>query len=621
MTRLRPGLLALVGALCAAGLAAQNPPPVPVPAPALPASPVAPRDTALPGRPDAPRLNPDSVVPDSLSPDSFRAVLPLLGPPPGPLARGARVVFDEDSLHYLGALTLGELLARIPGVFLVRAGWYGQPEVIAYAGQGAASVELYWDGYALDPLGEDSSVIDVGRVSLGLVRRVEVEVLPSVLRVHLFSDIQSVRRPRTETSFSTGDAQTNTYRIRYLNRWRDGTGLGVGVNWFGTNGSGAPPAGATNLSIWLKGTWSPSPRIGVEYQLLRQSLNRDSLAPQGSGARLPGVDVRRSDGFVRAYAATRTDGLGLRLDALLGSSSYRDSVGGLQRSLAQGAAIVGYRGARWSAELTARVRDTRTPLDVQLRGSWVPVGPLTVSAYALRRTHLADSLGDRRSVEAGGTAELRLLRAFVLRGGLRWRDAVASPELLADTTQTVMDWSVGGGLHLRRLDLDVDLARHGSFTAPVFGVFSRQIPAGTFLLVRTVTAAFAARPTRYLTLSGWYRHPLDPITAAFEPPHHSRVALTLRSRFLPHYRRGIFDLVLQWGLEGWSRGVAGVDSSGADLRLEGATTVDYLLEVRLVGAVLFWTLRNAQIEQYSVVPGFEMPRGLQRFGVRWEFTN
>ena len=37
--------------------------------------------------------------------------------------------------------------------------------------------------------------------------------------------------------------------------------------------------------------------------------------------------------------------------------------------------------------------------------------------------------------------------------------------------------------------------------------------------------------------------------------------------------------------------------------------------------VLFWTMRNSQLERYDVVPGFEMPRGLQRFGVRWEFAN
>ena len=587
-----------------ASVLAQNPPPPPTPAS---------RDTGQVQRPD-------SVLPDSLSPDSFRAALPLLGPPPGPLPRGGRVVFDEDSLRYLGALTLGELLARIPGVFLVRAGWFGEPEVVAYAGQGAASVELYWDGFALDPLGEDSSAIDLGRVSLGLLRRVEVEVLPSVLRVHLISDVQPVRGARTETSFATGDAQTNTYGIRYLNRWRNGTGLGVGVNWFGTNGPTTAPADVANLAIWLKGTWSPSPKVGVEYQILRQDVQRDSLAIATTGAFLSGVDVRRTDSFVRAYAATRPDGLGLRLDALMGGSSYRDSAGGLERSLSQGAAVVGYRAASWSSEATARVRDDRTPLDLQLRGSWVPFGSVTLSGFALRRSHL----GDRRSIEAGGAGEFRPLRTWSLRAGIRWRDAVALPAVLADPTQQVTDWSLGAGFHGRRVDLDVDVARHGGFDAPVYSVFRRQLPFATSIDVTTLTAAFALRPTAYLTLSGWYRHPLDPIQAAFEPDHHSRLALTFRSKFLTTFRRGIFDVVGQIGLEGWSDGVAGrvrPEPTGAEIQLRGATVIDWLLEIRLVGAVLFWTMRNSQLERYDVVPGFEMPRGLQRFGVRWEFAN
>jgi hypothetical protein len=53
----------------------------------------------------------------------------------------------------------------------------------------------------------------------------------------------------------------------------------------------------------------------------------------------------------------------------------------------------------------------------------------------------------------------------------------------------------------------------------------------------------------------------------------------------------------------------------------GATAYDYLLEIRLVGAVLFWTLRNAGAERYEIIPGFHQARAKQRFGVRWEFTN
>ena len=100
-------------------------------------------------------------LPDSLSPDSFRPQLPPLGAPPGPVPQAGRLVFDRDALWFSGALTLGELLQRVPGVFLVRAGWFGRPEVVQYAGQGASSIEVVWDGYAMDPLGEDSTGLDL----------------------------------------------------------------------------------------------------------------------------------------------------------------------------------------------------------------------------------------------------------------------------------------------------------------------------------------------------------------------------------------------------------------------------------------------------------------------------
>jgi hypothetical protein len=557
----------------------------------------------------------EQATADTIPADSFRAVLPPLGPPPGPLPAAGRIVFDEDALRFLGVLTLGELLQHVPGVFLVRAGWFGQGETIGYAGQGAASIELFWDGLALDPLGEDSLGFDVGRIPLGLVRRVEVEVLPSALRVYLISDTQNVRRARTETSFATGDASTNTYRIRYLNRWAPGTGLGLGVSWFGTDGPSTSPGGASDLALWAKATWTPSARVGVEYQVLRYSMDRDALTPEGVPP-LAGVDVSRTDGFVRAFAATRDDGMGLRLDALMGASSYRDS-SGLEQTIRQGAAVAAYAAARWSAELTARARDARTPFEFRLRAAWQPVPFVTVAAHGARWSHL----GERRSMEAGASGELRPHRAFALYGALRWRDRVAAPAILTDTAQRTTDWRTGLRFRTRPVSLDVTVERHGFFDAPVWGTFAAQLPDGTDIDVTTLTAAWALWPLRYLGLIGWYRQPLDPIKAAFEPPHHTRAALRFQSRMLPRLRRGVFDLVVEMGIEGWSDGLAGHDTTGADVRLLGATTVDYLLEIRLVGAVLFWTLRNAAAERYGSLPGFDVARSLQRFGVRWEFTN
>ena len=621
MTLRAPGLLLAAALLVrAAELAAQNPQPLPPRADSARGAGPARRDT---GAAATPRR--DTIpLPDSLSPDSFRPQLPPLGAPPGPLPRAGRIVFDHDELWFSGAVTLGELLQRVPGVFLVRAGWFGRPEIIQYAGQGASSIEVYWDGFAMDPLGQDSTGLDLSELNLGLVQRAEVEVLPSVVRVYLYSDEQVVRKPRTETSFSTGDASTNSYRIRYLNRWKAGTGLDLGVNFQGSSGVTTSPGRSSDVTLWAKGSWIPTQRYGVAYQVISVSLDRDSVTLGTNPENLPFVPGRhahRTDTFLRGFIATRDDGMGLRLDAIAGGSSYTDTAA-LGREEMQGSAIVSYRAERWSTELTTRVRSSSTPLELELRGSMSPLALLTVSGYAINRSHL----GGRHSTDVGAQAELRPVGALALHGALRLRSAVGAPALLTDTAQKVTDFSAGVSLTTRRLDLDVSLARHGVFAPAVPGTFGPIMPGYPSFAVRTATLSLAWRPRAYLTFSGWYREPLvkgtaELHTSAYEPPHHSRVWATFRSRLLPVLRRGAFDFTAEVAMEGWSRGAWGADSAGAPLLLKGATILDYRVELRLLNAALFWSIRNARGERYSVIPGLNMPVGNQTYGVRWEFTN
>ncbi len=637
------GLLLAAVLLGAAAAGAQNP--TPAPPPSQPSTPAPrPADTTRAGVPrtDTTRLPPagaradttrpaappaagdttraDTVPPpDSLSPDTFRAQLPRLGAPPGPLPTPGRIVFDHDALWYSGALTLGELLERVPGVFLVRAGWYGRPEVVHYAGQGASSVQLFWDGFALDPLGRDSAGVDLSQISIGLLQRVEVEVLPTVLRVYLFSDGQPVRRARTETSFATGDASTNTYRIRYLNRWKDGAGVGVGVEYLGTDAGLAASGHSNNLTLWGKGTWAPSSRVGVEYQFVSASANRDAFMVNGAGGTqfaIGNPESHRTDMFLRGYVASRDDGMGLRFDALAGSTSYTDSLATLNRDQLQGAAIVGYRAEHWSGELTTRVRDTSTPFEVQLRAAASPFSALTLSGSADAQALVAG----RHSLDLSLGAEWRPWTALAVHAAGRMRNAVAAPAVLTDTAQRVTDLVAGASLSGRLLDLDVSVTQHGGFVAPLYGVFDSLVPAYPSQQVRTVTATFAFRPTLYLTLSGWVRQPLDPLSSAYEPPYHSRIWATFRSRLLPILRRNAFDFTAEVSMEGWSHGALGAQANGDPVLLAGATVFDYRAEMRLVGAALFWEYRNARAERYSVIPGVSMSQG-QRYGVRWEFTN
>jgi hypothetical protein len=58
-----------------------------------------------------------------------------------------------------------------------------------------------------------------------------------------------------------------------------------------------------------------------------------------------------------------------------------------------------------------------------------------------------------------------------------------------------------------------------------------------------------------------------------------------------------------------------------DVVMVGATPVTSILEIRIKSATLSWQFRNAFGASYETVPGFRMPRLLNLYGVRWNFTN
>ena len=543
----------------------------------------------------------------------------MLGPPPGPQPASRRYVFDQDAIHFSGVLSLGELLARVPGVFLVRSGWVGHAEAVSYAGQGPGSVELYWDGYALDPMGLDSAGFDLGRFDLGTLRRVEVEALPTVLRVYLVTDAAGPRRARTEASFGTGDASTNSYRLRYLNRWRGGTGIGIGATFNSTSGPAIASAGVSQLNLWVKGTWMPSDRVGVEYQVSSYGLQRDALLPSAADAaspEIPAANVRRTDMFVRAFGATRLDGTGLRFDAELGSSSYSDTTHVLDTLVNQAALDVSYRGRNWSTEAWGRVRDDLTPFDVGSRFAWSPLRALTLSSAGRRRARFGG--GGVSEVSAG--LELRPVDVVALHGELRWRGIADSAFAVSDTAQRVRDWSGGISYFSRKLTIDATLTRHDPFSTPSLGAFRRQLPGVVTAGATVTTVSYRYEPWRSFSISGWWSNPSND-SIPFEPKHHALTRFTFESRFLPHFRRGVFDFMAQVEIESWGRGTAGATSGATLARLPGATVWNYHFQFRLVGAIVYWTMRNALFQRYALVPGFQSPRGISRFGVRWEFTN
>ena len=135
--------------------------------------------------------------------------------PGSPQPQYSRMIFTRDSLEWSGSGTLGDLLDQVPGVYVWRAGWLMQPEMVSYRGRGATSVEYVLDGQPFLPMGPDSTGVDPGQFVLGMLDRVEIERWPDVLRVYLFTRDHDRLAPASRLAIGTGDQSVARYQATF----------------------------------------------------------------------------------------------------------------------------------------------------------------------------------------------------------------------------------------------------------------------------------------------------------------------------------------------------------------------------------------------------------------------
>ena len=559
----------------------------------------------------------DSAVSDTTEQDTLPrfTALPLDPVHPGPLPNGSRVTFTTDSFALSDTRTLSDLLMRIPGVYVARGGLYGQAEIVLFAGRGPAAIEVYWDGAPYLPLGRDSVYLDPARIPLAPLERVDVIVLPTMLRIYLVSRRQASTAALTEIGIATGQFNASGYRGAYLKRWRSGLGVSLVADWNDITG---PANSATttfhDANIWLKAEYAPSPKVGISYQRLGSNWKRaESVAPV-----VDPVTSRRVDQQVRFFLASREDGLGPRLDLTLATAKASQDSVVPNSSLSQANLELSILGSRASAAVIARTEDDRMPFVVEARGAWIPFHPITLSADARHATYALSRSGDRAHLSAGIAFPL----GFSAHGDIIWAKDLQAPLLSADAVQETTDMSGGVRWERHWITLEVGSARRDPF-----------VPAPEFATgLRSVTSLDETPPTNYLSvhgrirllpgfqIAGWY---YDPVRGggAYEPPTYARYALTFYSKFWRTFRSGIFALRAEAAVESWSGGASAGLSGSNPLTLAGATFINVNAQIRIAGVTIFWANRNSRAFPGSYVPGVDYPRNYQFYGVVWRFTN
>jgi TonB-dependent receptor-like protein len=558
-----------------------------------------------------------------------------------------RLVLDRDSIIWQNAETVSDLLTKVPGVFLLRGGWAGRPELPTYQAHGATSVEYLLDGIPYLPIGQDSVMVDPSMLPLSFLDRVEIEKVPGQLRVYMFTHRHDRQVPYSRIGIGAGDLQIARYQGVLEKRSARGLGFAAAFDHFSVPAQRGEKGSYSNTQGWLRLEYVPSARAGAELQVFSSGPDREPVLASGdspdtlSRAR----NGNRRDLQARIFFAGGHDGLGPRLDLVASRTSWTDHIEkdstrvvGIKvdtvgtvidtvadttyttrdhtRGVTQAGAVAAYRLPRASLEGTAFWRSTWTPLDVRVRGGLAPTRFFTASLEGVYLKHD----GSRTSKWATARAGIRLPLGWSASAVWRKGSEVASPAILADPAQDLDDRSLTAGWRWGFGEIEGSYSSNAGFRPIGYAQYPQLptiAPSGRTEWL-TVNARIA--PRQWIVLDGWYSTPQGRRPEG-QPPTHSIVNATIQSKFLPTFPSGIFNLKLQISMEGWSPGVLGRDSLGTAVELRGATFFRGYIGLQIGSFTVYYDRYNLAGTRLDWVRGMRPPPYASTFAVRWEFLN
>ena len=540
-------------------------------------------------------------------------------------APGAETVYwwSRDAIFQSNAQTLAELLEVVPGVTSYRTAFLASPAVVAYLGD-ITRIRVFYDGLeivSLDP--RTGRVHDLVEVPLWSAEEVRVERAAGELRVHMRSWRVSLTTPVTRTDVYTGDEDANLYRGFFGRRFRNGLGFQVGAQQYSTS-SRRNLGGGDELSLlarvgWARGAWS------VDAFVNRARRNREAQRRTLDATRgIPGLEATRTDAYVRAAYGDPDRGPWAQLIA--GSHEFDETTPNTgtappedpeapvpspdtARSRAQYVATGGVAlgDVRLSAANRLQVFEGRRVNGQSARLAY-DRGPLAISLFAerspidsVRRADLTGRFDITNYLWVGGSA------------AQRWEDPAKSDALDARA------YRAEAGVRVGRLNVSGGLlARDSVVIAPAM-LFEQDY----------VARGDGAIAGPFLSLRGglWRDINVDAFgvmwgedTGPYRPRYQSRVQLYLATRWLSRFPSGNFGFILS-GTHDYKAAACFPTSTGGCERSDHSRTISTLMEIRILRAALTWEFQNVRLAQYERVPGFQMPRGVNFYGVRWEFLN
>ncbi len=553
---------------------------------------------------------------------------------PRPPAIGEPYAWDRSRLFASGALTLGELIDRIPGVTSFRAGWISAPEMAALNGR-FGRVRIFLDGIEVDALNTRlNGQHDLSLVDLWHLEDATVEVGADEVRVHLRSWRVVSTTPVTRIDIHTGDLQTNSYRGFYGRRFPGGQVVQLGGNHYATADRRTSEAG-DQTSLWgrigiARNNWSVDASVLRSGRKFTERLSDETPTTDT----LPTLDGLSTITIGRFAWGDPMSGLWVQALGSTQSFSIRNPLSIVIDSVA-GPGGGGPGGSEQEPDTLDVPNDT-----TRSRPQWVltggsNVGPLRLSALArVRRWEgkLSVSPAIRVGYEAGrltlsllgerspldsvqrleGGAHVNLGGRFAVSGTVSRFSPIESanaPASLAMRAEV--------GMRAARMWLSVGALRRDTSFLPAAIAFDTAFLSGEQRASNGIFTTMRGKFYRDIGLD--FSAMRYGSAGIYRPQYETRSRFYLDSDMRNRFPSGNLSILLAVTHD--YRSEALFPTATGFVESSQYRTWSAELEIRLLTATISFQYRNFLGAEYQQVPGFTMPSITAIYGIRWTFVN
>ena len=530
---------------------------------------------------------------------------------------GAQYEWNRAQLFATGALSVADILDRIPGATTFRSGWLATPQTATFNGD-FRRVRVFYDGIEIEPLDKTTGgMLDLSTVQLWTLEHLSIERSADELRLYMRSWRVDNTDPYTRVDIATGNEDTNLYRGFYGKRFDNGGVLQLAGQQYGVAsprfaGSGDALSVIGRLGIARK-KWS------IDGFVNRTHATRDIERPLPGNSPVLSLDGTNTNAYLRAAVGGVSSGPWAQVivaslafkgttgpDRSVGATSQPDTLP-RRSSETQYNLSAGYTFGPARLEVGDRLRAFNGATYNSTSGRLDLVSPFGVLSSFIEH----DGLRQRTTADAG--IRFQPLSFIALAGSIGQSTQGSVTGSIPNTTSARAEAALR--IFGPWVSAGIVTADNEEGLAPIVydTLFLPTAPGRA----TAKTASIRGPIGRGFGIDAWVTR-WDQ-TRPYQPQYLSRSEINFASNFLGRFPRGDFEVRAAGVYE--YRGSTVFPLAAGDVRNAPAKTLSALLEIRIMRAVVSYQQRNILAYPYQIVPGFEMPRVLAIYGVRWDFWN